>query len=81
MVVLWWAVIVVVGGALLMATAYVGVMGGIGAAVGERFERCPRCGRHNLTGTEPLHFRGCPPPSAFEHLRHTAGSYAHLPRH
>lgn len=78
---LYWGldVIVVVAVALSLAFAvYALGVGLIGIASGERFLRCPSCGRFGLTADERLHPDGCrsgewalhhPRPHSI-HLRH-----------
>jgi hypothetical protein len=79
-----WLVAVVLSGALLAATTFAALVGGLGALTGGRFERCSHCGRHGLATGGPLHGNGCPPhrySDRLAHLRHDGWSGLHLPHH
>ncbi|HUB69703.1 MAG TPA: hypothetical protein VL984_04730 [Acidimicrobiales bacterium] len=64
-----WTVAAIFGGALLGFTTYAFIIGVVGAISGGRFERCPRCHRHGLAVSAPLHADGCPPLSFAERVR------------
>ena len=80
MPVLWWVVIALLSGVLMGFTAYASIVGGIGAASGGCYERCPRCGRHGLA-KGPLHSRRCPEPGLFDRAVHTWPRHLHLGSH
>jgi hypothetical protein len=77
MTALLWAVLIILGGALMAFTAYAAIVGGIGALGGGRFERCPRCGRHGLSVRGPLHPDGCPPQRHADRLAHLWHGWPH----
>lgn len=61
----------VVGALLLLVTAGPFLLGVVGAACGEWFERCPRCGHLGMTAGGELHAEGCPVP-LFVRVEHAA---------
>lgn len=58
--ILSWIVVMGLGAALLVFSTYAAIVGGVGALVGARFDRCPRCGGHGLAIGGRLHGYGCP---------------------
>ena len=61
MVVSFEVVAAVLVAVLLVFTAYALTAGILGGVFGERFARCPRCGRFGLTVGGRRHRGGCPP--------------------
>ena len=69
------------GATMVLFATWALLVGAVGVISGERFERCPRCGRLGFTEHGARHPRGCPLPLLHLGGHHVPGAALHRLHH